>query len=58
MQGNVDHKSGIELRFLKSSTCIEDGLPSNRNDKDTLILFVSMNVCKQLLVLINKKCLL
>ena len=26
MQGNVDHKSGIELRFLKSSTCIEDQL--------------------------------
>ena len=26
MQGNVDHKSGIELRFLKSSTCIEDWL--------------------------------
>ena len=44
MQGNVDHKSGIELRFLKSSTCIEDQLLSNDNGKYILISFASMNV--------------
>ena len=46
MQGNVDHKSGIELRFLKSSTCIEDWLSFNHNDKETFISFFSMNVLK------------